>query len=52
MKVGNSSTGLLKEGTVDAVIIIRLEGNQKLYCEFINLEKSFNRIPVKVCFVG
>ncbi|XP_066947156.1 uncharacterized protein [Macrobrachium rosenbergii] len=57
VKIGKQQYGIMKgRETVDAIFIARqlqekrLEGNQELYCAFIDLEKAYNRIPREVMF--
>ena len=57
VKIGRQQYGFIKgRGTVEAIFIVRqlqekrLEGNQKLYCAFIDLEKAYDRIPREVVF--
>ncbi|XP_066964344.1 uncharacterized protein [Macrobrachium rosenbergii] len=55
VKIGKQQYGFMRgRGTVDAIFIVRqqqekrLEGNQELYCAFIDLEKAYDRIPREV----
>ena len=57
VKIGKQQYGFMKgRGTLDAIFIVRqlqekrLEGNQKLFCAFIDLEKAYDRIPREVVF--
>ena len=57
VKIGKQQYGFIRgRGTVDAIFIVRqlqekrLEGNQKLYCAFVDLEKAYDRIPREVVF--
>ncbi|XP_064115167.1 uncharacterized protein LOC135221285 [Macrobrachium nipponense] len=57
VKIGKQQYGFMRgRGTVDATFIIRqlqeerLEGNQKLFCAFLDLEKAYDRIPREVMF--
>ena len=57
VKIGKQHYGFMKgRGTVDAIFIMRqlqekrLEGNRKLYCAFVDLEKAYDRIPREVMF--
>ena len=57
VNIGRQHYGFMKgKGTVDAIFIIRqlqekkLEGNQKLFCAFLDLEKAYDRIPREVVF--
>ena len=57
VKIGKQQYGFMRgRGTVDAIFIVRqlqekrLEGNQKLFCAFIDLEKAYDRIPREVVF--
>ena len=57
VKIGKQQYGFMSgRATMDAIFIVRqlqekkLEGNQKLYCAFIDLEKAYDRIPREVIF--
>ena len=57
VKTGKQQYGFIRgRGTVDALFIVRqlqekgLEGNQKLYCAFVDHEKAWERIPREVVF--
>ena len=57
VKISKQQYGFVRgRGTVDAIFVIRqlqekrLEGNQKLFCAFVDLEKAFDRIPREVVF--
>ncbi|XP_064106829.1 uncharacterized protein LOC135215808 [Macrobrachium nipponense] len=59
VKIGKQQHGFMRgRGTADAIFVVRhlqekkLEGNQKLYCAFIDLEKAYNRILREVIFFG
>ena len=57
-KIGKQQYGFMRGGgTIDDAIFIErqlqeksLEGNQKLYCAFVDLEKAYDRIPREVVF--
>ncbi|XP_064111423.1 uncharacterized protein LOC135218910 [Macrobrachium nipponense] len=57
VKIGKQQYGFMRgRGTVEVNFIVkqlqekRLEGNQELYCAFIDLEKAYNRTSREVMF--